>query len=232
MAGKRPTRPQLRARRRALNSYLVSTESSYADLAAHFGVKESTVRKFLEQDTKSVRTRYNSTPGFQKLYNSAAKNSHTSDLRKLAKSRGDRFTQIPALRYASTYGPNKPVTGYTPGRVKQLRREIATTPRAERKRIPELGRRAGRLMEYTRNVERDYVERDYWSYVKPKERAALDFQKVSFNKHRPRGLYDFLDSGPSEEEIEEYADDVIEIYHLNDEQAAGFSARIQRYLNS
>lgn len=214
MAGKRPTRPQLRSRRRALNSYLLSTESSYSDLAKQFGVRESTVRNFLGKSTKQVRTSYNSSPGYQKLYNAAARNTHTSDLRKLARQQKERYVPIPPVKRE-----------YHAPQVVTYRREAASLPKSEREHAAELFRRATRLQQYTRNVERDYA-----AVVSRRESQKMDFQQRSFNAGRPIGLQDFLDTDPSKEDIANYIDDVITSYKLNDAQAEAVSERFATIL--
>ncbi len=215
MAGKRPTRPQLRSRRRALNSYLLSTESSYADLAKKFGVREDTVKKFLGQDTKRIRSSYNSSPGYQKLYNAAARNNHTSDLRKSAKKEGKRFVEIP-VRQAGELPPQY---------VTMRRKAYTASKKSEKAERFQYFQRARQLREYSRNIERDYE-----AWHTKREAKALDFQRLSFEKNRPVGLYQFLDTYPDEEEIEEYIDDVVEIYSLSEQHGEALSGRILSYL--
>lgn len=213
MAGKRPTRPQIRSRRRALNSYLLSTESSYGDLAKKLGVRETTLRKFLISDAKTVRSHYTRSEGFQKVYNAAAKN-HTSDLNKLAKEQGVRYRPIPTNRLREY-----------PARVVRLRTEARTLPKSERPHARELFRRISRMQEYHRNIERDYGVA-----VNRKEKKAIDFQTLQQEKGRPRSLYEFLDTDPDEYEIEEYADDICEIYNLDASHCEAVHERIARYL--
>jgi hypothetical protein len=214
MAGKRPTRPQIRSRRRALNSYLLSTESSYADLAKKFGVKEQTVKNFLGKDVKSVRSSYNSSPGYRKLYNAAAKNNHTSDLRQEAKREGHKYFEMPPAKRT-----------YRPPQVVNMRRRAFTEPRKNKAERAALFARASKMQEYARNVERDYG-----SVFTRRERLALNFQAESFRKNRPTRLYEFLATNPDEEEIEEYMNDVEEIYNLNETGMEALNARIAGYL--
>ena len=213
MAGKRPTRPQIRSRRRALNSYLLSTESSYGDLAKKLGVREDTLRKFLTSDTKKVRSNYTRSKGFQTVYNAAAKN-HTSDLRKLAKEQGIRYSEIPTNRIRER-----------PARIVKLRTIARTLPKGERVQQRELLRRVSRMVEYHRNIERDYG-----AAMNRRERRAIEFQAMQQEKGRPRSLYEFLDTEPDEYEIEEYADDICEIYNLDASHCEAVHERIAHYL--
>lgn len=207
MAGNRPTRPQLRSRRRAINSYLLSTRSSYSDVASHFGVSEKSVRDFLNRDTKYVRAHYSQKPAFQKLYNTAAGYRHATDLRKLAKSHGKQFDFIPLQQYYAPYAGSE--------------RRLAQRLRVGSKERTEALIRAKTYQGYVRAVEADYNIR-----VRPRERQRIAFFRLQSEKGNPASLYDFIASEPDEGEIDDYINDVIEVYNLSGRAEEGFIARI------
>lgn len=207
MTGKRPTRSQLRSRRRLLNSYLLSTENSYKDTAHRLGVREDTLKNFLGKDIKSVRTSYNSSSGYRKIYEAATR----KNLKAEAKSQGKRYVELPVMKRA-----------YIPPEVVMRRRSAYNAPKEQQRALFEQARQ---MQEYSRNVERDYGAR-----ISRREQAAMKFQQISFQKGRPRGLYEFLDTNPSEDEIVEYMDDVSEAYDLTAQQQEAFSGRIAAYL--
>jgi hypothetical protein len=191
---------------------MLSTESSYAAIAKQFGVKETTVIDFLTKDIKAVRTSYNSSPGYRKLYNAAAKN-HNKDLKTLAKQQGKEYFEIPILE-----------RGFRPPQYFHYRREAYKVSRRNRAQRAELFAKAARTREPVRNVERDYE-----AAIGRKEAKAVLFQLNQARKHKPVRLYDFLEVASNEEEIQEYVNDVVEIYKLTEDKQEEIWEYIEDY---
>ncbi len=68
MAAKRPSTPQIRARKVKLIKYLGTTRKTDAQVANEFGVTTSQLRKFLRQNPKQARREFNRSPSLRKLY--------------------------------------------------------------------------------------------------------------------------------------------------------------------